>query len=79
MRRLSTPGAGAVRVLGFCIDILGHTGADLQSKGLHFEAHVSSVFLVVEPSKIVFLIILKTIPQKEDRILVYIGYHSIPK
>ena len=39
---------------------------------------VSSVFLVVEPSKITFLI-QNTIPQREDRILLYIGYHSIPK
>ena len=33
---------------------------------------VSSVFFVVEPSKITFLI-ENTIPQKEDRILLYIG------
>ena len=39
---------------------------------------MSSVFLVVEPSKIIFLI-ENTIPQKEDRILLYIGYHSIPR
>ena len=40
---------------------------------------MSSVFfLVVEPSKIIFLI-KNTIPQKEDIILLYIGYHSIPK
>ena len=39
---------------------------------------MSSVFLVVEPSKIMFLI-QDTIPQKEDIILLYIGYHRIPK
>ena len=33
---------------------------------------------MVEPSKIIFLI-QNTIPQKEDIILLYIGYHSIPK
>ena len=33
---------------------------------------------MVEPSKIIFLI-SNTIPQKEDIILLYIGYHSIPK
>ena len=38
---------------------------------------MSSVFLVVEPSKIIFLIEI-TIPQKEAIILLYIGYHSIP-
>ena len=42
------------------------------------EIEVSSVFLVVKPSEILF-IISKTIPQKEDKILPYIGYHSIPK
>ena len=36
------------------------------------------VVLVVEPSKIIFLI-PNTISQKEDIILLYIGYHSIPK
>ena len=39
---------------------------------------LSSVFLVVEPSKIIFLI-SNTIPQKEDRILLYIGYHNQPQ
>ena len=39
---------------------------------------MSSVFLVVEPSKIIFLI-QNSIPQKEDIILLYNGYHSIPK
>ena len=34
--------------------------------------HLSSVFLVVEPSKIIFLI-WNTIPQKEDTILLYSG------
>ena len=33
---------------------------------------------MVEPSKILFLI-QNTIPQKEDIILLYIGYNSIPK
>ena len=33
---------------------------------------------MVEPSKIMFLI-ENTIPQKEDTILLYNGYHSIPK
>ena len=42
-----------------------------------FEGRMSSVFVVVEPSKIIFLI-ENTIPQKED-IIFYIGYHSIPK
>ena len=41
-------------------------------------ARESSVFLVVEPCKIIFLV-ENTIPQKEDRILLYSGYHSIPK
>ena len=36
------------------------------------------IFLVVEPSKIKFLILI-AIPQMEDRILLYNGYHSIPK
>ena len=40
--------------------------------------YMSSVLLVVEPSKIIFLI-YNAIPQKEDIILLYIGYHSIPK
>ena len=35
-------------------------------------------FFVVEPSKIISLI-QNTVPQKEDRILLYNGYHSIPK
>ena len=35
-------------------------------------------FLVVEPSEIIFLF-SNIIPQKEDIILLYIGYHSIPK
>ena len=38
----------------------------------------SSVFLVVKPSKII-LLKENTIPQKEDRILLYIGYHGTPK
>ena len=33
---------------------------------------------MVEPSRIIFLI-EKTIPPKEDVILLYIGYHSMPK
>ena len=33
---------------------------------------------MVEPSKIIFLI-YDTLPQKEDRVLLYIGYHSIPE
>ena len=37
-----------------------------------------SVFLVVEPSKIIFLL-QNTSTQKEDIILLCIGYHSIPK
>ena len=32
---------------------------------------------MVEPSKIIFPL-QNTIPQKEDRILLYFGYHSIP-
>ena len=39
---------------------------------------MSSVFVVVKPSKIIFLI-ENIIPQKDDLILLYIGYHSIPK
>ena len=39
---------------------------------------MSSVFLAVEPSKIIFFIV-NSIPQKEDIVLIYIGYHSIPK
>ena len=39
---------------------------------------LGSVFVVVEPSKMIFLI-SKPIPQKEDIILLYIGYHSTPK
>ena len=39
---------------------------------------MSSVLFVVKPSKIMSLI-LNTIDQKEDIILLYIGYHSIPK
>ena len=39
---------------------------------------MSSVFFLVEPSKIIFFI-QNTIPQKEDIILLYIGYHSIPE
>ena len=40
---------------------------------------VSSVFLVVEPSKIIILI-QDTIPKRRVYIiLLYIGYHSIPK
>ena len=34
--------------------------------------------MVVEPSKIIFLI-KNTIPQKDDIILLYIGYSSIPQ
>ena len=36
-------------------------------------------FLVVEPSKMIFLIYKILYPQKEDRILLYIKYHSIAK
>ena len=39
---------------------------------------MSSDFLMVKPSKIVFHI-LHDVPYKEDIILLYIGYHSIPK
>ena len=41
-------------------------------------ARCVAVFLVVEPSKIISLI-SNTIPQREDIILLYTGYHSIPK
>ena len=44
----------------------------------HSNLYVSSAFSVVEPRKIIFLT-ENTIPQKEDIILLYIGYHSIPK
>ena len=37
---------------------------------------MSIAFVVVKHSKIIFLL-EDTIPQKEDRILLYIGYHSI--
>ena len=43
-----------------------------------FRLHVGSGFFVVKPSTIIFLI-QDTIPQKEDIILRYIEYHSIPK
>ena len=47
-----------------------------QSNGVAFEERdVSSVFLVVKPSKIIFLI--NIILRKEDIILLYNGYHSI--
>ena len=36
-------------------------------------------FLVVEPSKIIIFLREIIMPQKEDIILLYIGYHSIPK
>ena len=50
----------------------------LSSNGKSSIPQMSSVFLVVEPSKIIFLI-ENTIPQKENRILLYSEYHSIPK
>ena len=37
---------------------------------------MKSLFLVVKPSKITFLI-ENTIPQREDRILLYNGYRSL--
>ena len=51
-----------------------------RSLGRHRDltGHLSSVFLVVEPGKIMFLT-ENTKPQKEDIILLYSGYHSIPK
>ena len=45
---------------------------------LDLQVRVSSAFLVVESSKII-LLIGDTIPQEEDRILLCIGYRSIPK
>ena len=40
----------------------------------------TAVFLVVEPSKIMFLVAYKILyPKKEDIVLLYNGYHSIPK
>ena len=39
---------------------------------------MSTVFLVVEPSKIIFLV-SNSIPQEKDRILLYNGCHSISK
>ena len=42
------------------------------------KVQLSSLCFVVEPSKSMFLV-YNTIPQKEDRILLYIGYHSIPQ
>ena len=41
---------------------------------------LSGVFLAVEPSKIIFRIpYIKCHTQKEEIILLYIGFHSIPK
>ena len=42
------------------------------------QSHLSSVFFVVEPSKIIFSI-KNTIPQKEDRILLYNGLLRTPE
>ena len=39
------------------------------------KGNFSRVFLVVKPSKVIFL----TITQKEDITFLFIGYHSIPK
>ena len=51
----------------------------LYYNGVYIGVILSKVFfLVVEPSKIIFLI-QSTIPQKKDIILLYIGHHSIPK
>ena len=47
----------------------------LSIKGL---THLSSVFLAVEPSKIITLV-QKYYTQKEDILLLYIGYHSARK
>ena len=47
-----------------------------QQLSLPLQSQLSSVFLVVEPSKIIFL---NTIPQKEDIILLHNGHHSIPQ
>ena len=47
------------------------------SKGIKELKCVAS-FGVVKPSKILCLI-SDTIPSKEDMILLFIGYHSIPK
>ena len=50
---------------------------------IEHENHVSSVFLVVGPSKTIrlysFYKTLYTTPQKEDIILLFIGYHNTPK
>ena len=51
---------------------------DLKASQIANQFKVSSAFFVVKPSKIRFLI-QHTIPQKEDIILLYNGYHSIPK
>ena len=40
--------------------------------------YMSSLFLVVEPNKNIFLM-QNNIPKREDIILLYIGYDSIPK
>ena len=50
----------------------------MSAKNRSLLPHRGKVFLVVEPSKIIFLI-YNTKPQEEDIILLYIGYHSIPK
>ena len=43
---------------------------------MHPRSQVSSVLLVVETRKIIFLI-ADTIPQKEDIILLFFGYHMV--
>ena len=50
----------------------------LYYNGVYMGVVLSSVFLVVKPSRIIFLV-ENTIPPKEERILLYIGYHNIPK
>ena len=67
--------------MGFCPwglgQLLGSSFWEIERKHkMHPGSQVSSVLLVVETHKIIFLI-ENTIPQKEDIILLYIGYHSI--
>ena len=40
---------------------------------------MTSVFLVIKPSKTNYIPYIKKIPHKEDTILLYMGCHSIPK
>ena len=66
----------------YAIVLYEHQGDDVDKiywiLSFVFRSQFESRFLVVEPSKIIFLI-ENTIPQKEYIILLYIGYPSIPQ